>query len=86
MRTFLQTIQVILAYRDRVGGLLLSELGGYLLSPEQAPAGSKRLSNLLHSPKWDAQVVGDELWQEESRAGAHLAGARRRGAGDLGWQ
>jgi len=26
--TFLQTIQVILAYRDRVGGLLLSELGG----------------------------------------------------------
>ncbi|TMD65191.1 MAG: hypothetical protein E6I91_10285 [Chloroflexi bacterium] len=49
VRTFLQTIQVILAYRDRVGGLLLSELGGYLLSPEQAPAGSKRLSTLLHS-------------------------------------
>ena len=38
VRTFLQTIQVILAYRDRVGGLLLSELGGYLLSPEQAKA------------------------------------------------
>lgn len=64
VRTFLQTIQVILAYRDRVGGLLLSELGGYLLSPQQAPAGSKRLSNLLHSPKWRAQVVGDELWQQ----------------------
>lgn len=70
VRTFLQTIQVILAYRDRVGGLLLSELGGYLLSPEQAPAGSKRLSNLVHSPKWRAQVVEDELWQQESRAGA----------------
>jgi hypothetical protein len=67
VRTFVQTIQVILAYRDRVGGLLLSELGGYLLSPEQAPAGSKRLSNLLHSPKWDAQVVGDELWREASQ-------------------
>ena len=66
VRTFLQTIQVILAYRDRVGGLLLSELGGYLLSPEQAPAGSKRLSNLLHSPKWRAQVVEDELWQQAS--------------------
>lgn len=66
VRTFLQTIQVIIAYRDRVGGLLLSELGGYLLSPEQAPAGSKRLSNLLHSPKWDAQVVEDELWQQAS--------------------
>ena len=67
VRTFLQTIQVILAYRDRVGGLLLSELGGYLLSPEQAPAGSKRLSTLLHSPKWDAQVVEDELWQQASQ-------------------
>ena len=86
VRTFLQTIQVILAYRDRVGGLLLSELGGYLLSPEQAPAGTKRLSNLLHSPKWRAQVVEDEVWQQESRAGAYLARARRRGAGHLGWQ
>ncbi len=66
VRTFLQTIQVILAYRDRVGGLLLSELGGYLLSPEHAPAGSKRLSNLVHSPKWRAQVVEDELWQQAS--------------------
>jgi hypothetical protein len=66
VRTFLQTIQVILAYRDRVGGLLLSELGGYVLSPQQAPAGTQRLSNLLHSPKWDAQVVADELWQQAS--------------------
>ena len=63
VRTFLQTIQVISAYRDRIGGLLLSELGGYLLSPDQAPAGTKRLSNLLHSSKWRAQVVEDELWQ-----------------------
>ncbi len=38
VRTFLQTIQVILAYRDRVGGLRFRELGGYLLSPEQAKA------------------------------------------------
>src|SRR6266404_1446556 len=67
VRTFVQTIQVILAYRDRVGGLLLSELGGYLLSPQQAPAGSKRLSNLLHSPKWRAQVVEDELWHQASQ-------------------
>src|SRR2546430_16905793 len=64
VRTFLQTIQVIIAYRDRVGGLLLSELGGYLLSPDKAPAGTKRLSNLLHSCKWTAKVVEDELWQQ----------------------
>src|SRR5260370_20576035 len=64
VRTFLQTIQVIITFRDRVGGLLLSELGGYLRSREKAPAGRKRLSNLLHSPKWKAQVVEDELWQQ----------------------
>src|SRR3989475_4551258 len=63
VRTFVQTIQVILAYRDRVGGLLLSELGGYLLSPAKAPAGTKRLSTLVHSPKWTAKIVEDELWQ-----------------------
>jgi hypothetical protein len=40
VRTFLQTIQVIIAYRDRVGGLRFRELGGYLLSPEQAKAGN----------------------------------------------
>jgi len=63
VRTFLYTVQVIITYRDRVGGLLLSELGGYLESPDKAPAGTKRLSNLLHSPKWRAQVVEDDLWQ-----------------------
>ncbi len=63
VRTFLHSIQVIIAYRDRVGGLLLSELGGYLLSPDKAPAGTKRLSNLLHSSKWTAKDVEDDLWQ-----------------------
>src|SRR5437016_7977348 len=72
VRTFLQTIQVILAYRDRVGGLLLSELGGYLLSPDQAPAGTKRLSNLLHSPKWKAQVVEEDLWQRADQQVQHF--------------
>src|SRR6266480_857233 len=57
VRTFLQTIAVILTFRDRANGLLLSELGGYLLSPDQAPAGTKRLSNLLHSAKWTATII-----------------------------
>jgi hypothetical protein len=43
VRTFLHTIQVILADRDRVGGLLLRELGGYLLSPDQAKARNQTL-------------------------------------------
>jgi hypothetical protein len=39
VRTFVQTIAVILTFRDRVNGLLLSEMGGYLDTPDQAKAG-----------------------------------------------
>jgi hypothetical protein len=70
VRTFLQSVAVILTFRDRANGLLLSELGGYLLSPDQAPAGTKRLSNLLHSIRWRATLIRDYLWQ---RASAQLA-------------
>ena len=34
VRTFTHLIAVILTFRDRANGLLLSELGGYLLSPD----------------------------------------------------
>jgi hypothetical protein len=47
VRTFLQSVAVILTFRDRVNGLLLSELGGYLDTPDKAPAGTKRLSQRL---------------------------------------
>jgi hypothetical protein len=57
VRTFLQTVQVILTFRDRVNGLLLSELGGYLDTPDKAPAGTKRLSRLLHCAKWSAELI-----------------------------
>ena len=43
--TFLATIAVIIQFRDRTEGLLLSELGAYLLSAQHAPAGTKRISN-----------------------------------------
>ncbi len=39
VRTFLQTVTVILTFRDRVNGLLLSEMGGYLDTPDRAKAG-----------------------------------------------
>src|SRR5438034_8331442 len=67
VRTFLQTVQVIITFRDRANGLLLSELGGYLLSPQQAPAGTKRLSNLLHSSKWGSWIIEWFLWQRASQ-------------------
>src|SRR5947209_1681734 len=69
VRTFVRTIDAIIRFRNRPHGLLLSELGGYLLGPEHAPAGTKRLSNLLRSPKWSAQVIEDFLWM---RATTHL--------------
>jgi hypothetical protein len=64
VQTFLGMVMVIVIHRHSRCGLLLSELGGYLLSPWQAPAGTKRLSRLLHSPHWEAEVIEDFLWQE----------------------
>jgi hypothetical protein len=62
VRTFLKGIQIIITFRDRMHGLLLSEMGGSLLSPEQERAGTKRLANVLHSPRWSGQVIDDFLW------------------------
>ena len=43
VRTFLQTIEVIIRFRDRANGLLLSELGGYLGRKSDGPPGWKTL-------------------------------------------
>lgn len=62
--TFLETLQALLIWRHRNLGMLLSELGSYLASPGHAPAGTKRLSNLLRSPNWEARLLADWLWQQ----------------------
>lgn len=62
VQTLLRLVQVIITFRHATQGLLLSELGGYLLSPAQAPAGTKRISNLLRSPRWSYQVIERFLW------------------------
>jgi len=64
VRTFLATLVAIIQWRNRPHGLLLSELGAYLLTPTQAPAGTKRLSNLLRSSKWTTALLSDWLWQQ----------------------
>jgi hypothetical protein len=74
--TFLATLIAIVQWRNRAHGLLLSELGAYLLTPEQAPAGTKRLSNLLRSPRWKAKLLADWLWQQ---ADAHVQALRASG-------
>ena len=63
VRTFLAPIAVILQFRNRTQGLLLSELGAYLLSPHHAPAATKRISNLLRSSKWGSVLIERLLWQ-----------------------
>jgi hypothetical protein len=62
VRTFLATLCAIVCWRHRQHGLLLSELGAYLTSPDHAPAGTKRLSNLLRSPLWAPALVHQWLW------------------------
>lgn len=68
VQTFLDLMLVIVMHRHRNQGLLLSELGGYLLGAEHAPAGTKRISNLLHSSGWEAKAVEDYLWQRADQA------------------
>ena len=55
VRTFLSCIALFIQFRNRAQGLLLSELGAYLTTPEHAPAGTKRISNLLRSTKWGSR-------------------------------
>jgi len=72
VRTLLATLQVIIQFRNRSHSLLLSELGGYLLSADQAPAGTKRLSNLLRCTKWQYSLIERFLWSRAQQRVAAL--------------
>jgi hypothetical protein len=80
VRTLLGLLQVILVVRHNRYGLLLSELGGHLLGAGHAPAGMKRISNLLRSLRWGQEVVGEYLWQQ---AQEQMQALRERGASAL---
>jgi hypothetical protein len=75
VRTLLQLVSVIIQFRHSQCGLLLSELGGYLLTPDQAPAGTKRISNLLRSPRWHYGLIAKFLWQQGDEAVNQLEAA-----------
>ena len=68
VQTFLDLMLVIVMHRHRNHGLLLSELGGYLLGARRAPAGTKRVSNLLHSSGWGEEEVETYLWEQADQA------------------
>lgn len=62
--TFLDLMLVILIHRHRNQGLLLSELGGQLTGMNRAPAGTKRIANLLLSPRWQAHWIETWMWEQ----------------------
>lgn len=67
VRTFLLSIAAILTFRNSKQGLCLSELGAYLLSAAHAPAGTKRLSRLLHCQKWEKGLIERFLWMRADK-------------------
>ncbi|HYP39049.1 MAG TPA: transposase [Chloroflexia bacterium] len=73
VRSFLGALHIIVQFRNRPYGLLLSELGSYLLSADKAPAGTKRLSNLLRSPQWHHSLIEQFLWSGAEHKVAALA-------------
>lgn len=64
VKTLCELLKVLLIHRNREQGLILSELGGYLAGEDQAPAGVKRIANLLHSERWSAEWIEDHLWDQ----------------------
>jgi len=50
--TFFDLFVSILLFRNSKMALLLSELGGFICGHDHAPAGTKRISNLLRSKNW----------------------------------
>lgn len=76
VRTFLGLIQVIISFRHSTQGLLLSEWGGYLLGPAKAPAGTKRISNLIRSERWGYKLIEQFLWLQSNLKLDELAKAQ----------
>jgi hypothetical protein len=73
LKTLVELVMIIVIHRHRNQGLVLSELGGELLGEKHAPAGAKRISNLLHSEKWKAKEIEEELWEQGEEKVAQLS-------------
>jgi Transposase DDE domain len=71
VRTFLGVVQCLIRFRHNRQGLLLTQLGEYLLSPLQGPAGTKRISNLLRNQDWDHQLIEDCLLEKAITQAQH---------------
>jgi hypothetical protein len=68
LKTLVQTVEAILAFRDRCNGLLFWELGGYLDQLGGGGGGVKRLETLIHHPKWKAEEIEEFLlWRADQQ-------------------
>ncbi len=65
-------------FRDRRMGLLISELGGYLCGHSKAPAGTKRISNLLRSKKWSSSMIDDHFFERSVERVASMVANKKR--------
>lgn len=73
VRTFYDLFMAILTFRNRAFGLLLTELGGYITGVQHAPAGTKRVSNLLRSKKWTHRQVEDFILERAADRSREMA-------------
>jgi hypothetical protein len=62
LRTLVQTVEALVAFRDSTHGLLLTELGSYLDGLEGG-GGTKRLGTLIRHTKWKARDIDTFVWQ-----------------------
>lgn len=71
VRSFVQCCVAILRFRNSKQGLLLSELGSYMDGYQgvsvKAPAGTKRVGNLIRSLKWSWWHIDEYLLQEADK-------------------
>ena len=71
VRTLVQMCVAIVRFRNYKQGLLLSELGSYIGGYQgqsvNAPAGTKRIGNLLRSLKWSILHIDTYLLEEADK-------------------
>ena len=65
VNTFYNVFMSILLFRN--SKMALRELGGFICGHAHAPAGTKRVSNLLRCPKWEASWI-DEFFFEKTKS------------------
>jgi hypothetical protein len=79
VKTVLDLVLVIVMHRHRNNGLLLSELGEHLVGSDRGPAGVKRIASLLHSSRWQSQIILNHLWRQ-AQAKVHALGQANQAA------